>query len=132
MPDLKVSDLRPFIPAKDFVVSKEFYAGLGWKVKDVDDGLALVQLADQHFYIQNYYLKEVAENCMLHLTVEDARAWYQHVSSVLQNRDSPRRVYSRQSSNPTGPSSHSYMIRPAFCFTSVSGNSRVTRSGWCL
>ena len=49
MPDLKVSDLRPFIPAKDFVVSKEFYAGLGRKVKDVDDGLALVQLADLHF-----------------------------------------------------------------------------------
>jgi predicted lactoylglutathione lyase len=75
MPSLKVSDLRPFIPAKDFELSKHFYASLGWKVKDVDDGMALVQLADQHFYIQNYYLKEFAENCMLHVTVEDAQAW---------------------------------------------------------
>jgi len=57
-------------------LSKNFYASLGWKVEDVDDGMALVQLADQHFYIQNYYLKEFAENCMLHLTVEDAQAWY--------------------------------------------------------
>lgn len=89
MPNLKVSDLRPFIPARDFLLSKHFYASMGWKVKDVDDGIALVQLADEHFYIQNYYLKEFAENCMLHLTVEDAQAWYQHVSSVLQNNKFP-------------------------------------------
>lgn len=89
MPNLKVSDLRPFIPAKDFALSKQFYASLGWKIKDLDDGLALVQLADQHFYIQNYYVREVAENCMLHLTVEDAQAWYQHVSSVLRDKKFP-------------------------------------------
>ncbi len=86
MPSLKVSDLRPFIPAKDFALSKQFYASLGWKLKDLDDRLALVQLGDQHFYIQNYYLKEVAENCMLHVTVEDAQAWYLHVSSVLRDK----------------------------------------------
>jgi hypothetical protein len=89
MPNLKVSDLRPFIPSKNFMLSKQFYSSLGWKVKDVGDGLALVQLADQHFYLQNYYLKEFAENCMVHLTVEDAQAWYQHVSSVLQNEKFP-------------------------------------------
>jgi hypothetical protein len=85
MPNLNVSDLRPFIPARDFTLSKQFYSRLGWRVKDLDERLALVQLGDQHFYIQNYYLKDVAENCMLHLTVVDAQAWYQHVSSVLRD-----------------------------------------------
>ncbi len=89
MPNLKVSDLRPFIPAKNFALSKQFYANLGWKLQDLDDRLAIVQLADQHFYIQDYYVKEVAENCMLHLTVEDAQAWYQHVSSVLHDDKFP-------------------------------------------
>lgn len=85
MPNLKVSDLRPFIPAVDFTLCKRFYAGLGWETKDVGENLALVHLADQqHFYIQDYYLKEVVENCMLHLTVADAQAWYQHVSAVLR------------------------------------------------
>ena len=85
MSNLKVSDLRPFIPARDFALCKRFYAGLGWETQDVDDGLALVRLADgQHFYIQDYYIKDVAENCMLHLTVEDAQAWYRHVSDVLR------------------------------------------------
>ena len=87
MADLKVSDLRPFIPAKDFALSREFYAGLGWETRDVAAGLALVRLADQqHFYIQDYYVREVAENCMLHATVADAQAWYQQVLSVLRNK----------------------------------------------
>lgn len=90
MTDLKVSDLRPFVPAKDFTLSKKFYADLGWETKDVASGLALVRLTDQqHFYIQDYYIKDVAENCMLHATVADAQAWYRHVSSVLQSKRFP-------------------------------------------
>jgi catechol 2,3-dioxygenase-like lactoylglutathione lyase family enzyme len=90
MPNLTVSDLRPFIPARDFAMARQFYDSLGWPSKDVGPGLALVQLADrQHFYIQDYYLKEVAENCMLHITVEDAQAWYEHVSSVLRDNAFP-------------------------------------------
>jgi catechol 2,3-dioxygenase-like lactoylglutathione lyase family enzyme len=90
MPNLSVSDLRPFIPARDFDLSRQFYASLGWKVTDLDKQLALVQLEDEHFYIQNYYLKDVAENCMLHLTVEDARAWYEFVSSILREGKFPQ------------------------------------------
>jgi catechol 2,3-dioxygenase-like lactoylglutathione lyase family enzyme len=85
VPNLKVSDIRPFIPAKDFALSKRFYAARGWETHDVGPGLALVQLGDQqHFYIQDYYLKDVAENSMLHVTIEDAQAWHAHVSSVLR------------------------------------------------
>lgn len=90
MSDLTVSDLRPFIPAKEFALCKQFYSSLGWETRDVADGMALVRLADQqHFYIQDYYNKEVAENCMLHLTVTDAQAWYRHASSVLQGNRFP-------------------------------------------
>ncbi len=86
MPKPDASDLRPFIPARDFARCKRFYASLGWETKDVGDGLALVRVADQqHFYLQDYYIKDVAENCMLHLTVGDAQAWYRHVSAVLAN-----------------------------------------------
>jgi hypothetical protein len=84
MTNLNISDVRPFIPAKDFALSRRFYASLGWNVKDVDPRLALVELGDRRFYIQDYYSKPFAENCMLHITVEDAQAWYEHVSSVLR------------------------------------------------
>lgn len=86
VPQPTVSDLRPFIPCRDFDLSKRFYSGLGWDTRDVGPGLALVQLAEQqHVYLQDYYVKEVAENCMLHDTVEDAQAWYRHVAAVLRD-----------------------------------------------
>ena len=87
MLNLNISDLRPFIPAKDYALSKRFYAALGWKIKDVDPRLALVQLGDCHFYIQDYYVKEVAENSMLHITADDAQAWYEHVATILRDSE---------------------------------------------
>jgi|SRR5579883_700348 len=83
MSNLSVSEIRPFIPAKSFEESKHFYSSIGWMVKDVAPKLALVKSPGGHFYIQDYYIKEVAENSMLHITVEDARAWYEHAAAVL-------------------------------------------------
>jgi catechol 2,3-dioxygenase-like lactoylglutathione lyase family enzyme len=86
VPYLKATDLRPFIPARDFARCKRFYAALGWDTVDVGPGLALVRLTDdQHFYIQDDYVREVAENSMLHVTVDNAPAWYAHVVSVLEH-----------------------------------------------
>ena len=86
MPDLRASDIRPFIPARDFALSRRFYAALGWQVHDVGPGLALVGLGEaQHFYIQDWYAKDVAENCMLHVTVENAPDWHAHVAAVLRD-----------------------------------------------
>ena len=90
MPNLNVSDIRPFIPARDFALVKRFYAALGWETRDVGPNLALVTLGDgQNFYIQDYYLKDVADNTMLHVTVEDAPAWHAHVDAILRNGDFP-------------------------------------------
>ena len=85
MPALTATDLRPFIPARDFELSKRFYAALGWKTEDVGPRLALVTIGDaQHFYIQDYYVQGVAENTMLHVTVDDAAGWHAHVAAALQ------------------------------------------------
>lgn len=90
MSDLDVSDIRAFIPAKDFARAKRFYAALGWDTHDVGPGIALVRLGNrQHFYIQDYYLKDVAENSMLHITVGNAQAWYRHAAAVLRDGDFP-------------------------------------------
>ena len=78
-----VSDLRPFIPALDFAASIDFYRGLGWSANEVGDGLALVEASDQHFYIQDFADRRIAENTMLHFTVEDAAAWFDHVSAQI-------------------------------------------------
>ncbi|MEL1266233.1 hypothetical protein [Pseudoxanthomonas putridarboris] len=74
MTDLKITDVRPFVPAKNFEVSKAFYEALGWTIKYLDDQLALMANGNHRFYLQRYYQKDWAENSMLHITVVDARA----------------------------------------------------------
>lgn len=81
------TDLRPFIPAKDYAVSRRFYAALGWTEGYADDNLVLLQRGDTRFYLQAYYQQEWAENTMLHLTVDDAVAWHAHVTQALAGGD---------------------------------------------
>ena len=82
MQNLKASDVRTFVPAKDFELSKEFYVALGWKVEWSDDELALLELAGCRFYLQRYFVKEWAENFMMQLMVDDLDAWWAHIQSL--------------------------------------------------
>jgi len=83
--NLKANDVKVFVPAKSFRESINFYQALGWEVdyRAEDDGIAILALADCRFYLQNYYNKEWADNFMLHISVEDAHAWWQHASAVI-------------------------------------------------
>ncbi|MBN9429022.1 MAG: hypothetical protein J0H09_21185 [Burkholderiales bacterium] len=93
MSDLSINDIRVFVPAKDFALSKNFYLALGWTETWSDANLALMEAASHRFYLQNYYAKEWAENFMLHVSVNDARAWHEHASaSIASNRFPGARV----------------------------------------
>jgi hypothetical protein len=83
VPNLTAVDLRVMVPAKNFALSKAFYEALGCVVHDVNTGLALVELADRRFFLQNYYVKDWAENFVLYVVVEDSRAWYDHVVDLI-------------------------------------------------
>jgi predicted lactoylglutathione lyase len=61
MLNLKVADVRAFVPAKDFAISKAFYTALGWKLTEITEKLTLIELAEWRFYLQDYYVKEWAE-----------------------------------------------------------------------
>lgn len=81
--NLSVSDVRPFVGAKDFNVSRDFYVALGWSVTYDSDDLRVLELAGHRFYLQKYYNKEWCNNTMLHVTVEDVDAWYKNVKIVF-------------------------------------------------
>lgn len=83
MVDLKLSDVRPFVPAKDFAISQAFYQALGWTTEYLDEQLALMVNGDHRFYLQRYYQKDWAENSMLHLSVADARACHDQIAAAL-------------------------------------------------
>jgi len=81
--DLQASDIRTFIPASDFELSKGFYAALGFEVDDIDANMALLSVGDRAFYLQRYYVKDWAENSMLYIIVADAQRCFEQISALL-------------------------------------------------
>ena len=73
--------LRPFVPARDFEVSKRFYQGLGFVLTGQDTTVAFLKLEGFSFILQNDYVKELAENFMVQLLVRDADAWWARVDA---------------------------------------------------
>jgi hypothetical protein len=81
---LAVEDVRAFVPAEDFVMSRAFYEALGWSTVWTDDeGLAIMELSGHRFMLQDHYVRDWAENFMITVVVDDAAAWYRHAASVL-------------------------------------------------
>ena len=72
---------RPFLPSKDFEVSKQFYEALGF-TKVMDGEVAIFRIGGSGFILQRYFQKEWAENCMMQLMVDDLDAWWKHISSL--------------------------------------------------
>ena len=78
--DLSVSDVRVFVPSSDFAQSRAFYAALGWATIWTDDeGLALIELGGHRLMLQNYFVRDWAENFMVTVEVASAQDWHDHV-----------------------------------------------------
>lgn len=81
MGTMETVEIKAFVPAKDFELSKRFYTDLGFSVRWAADHLAYVHAGNSSFMLQNFYVKEFAENLMMHLLVKDVDAWWQHVEA---------------------------------------------------
>jgi len=78
----QVLALRPFVPARDFALSQRFYQALGFAPTHTDAQVCILKLGSFSFILQNYYVKEFAENCMVQLLVRDTGAWWQRVDAA--------------------------------------------------
>ena len=83
MINLASSDIKAFVGSKNFEESRDFYIAMGWALNFENGDLAELELGGNRFYLQNYYQRKWCENSMLHITVEDAQAWYEHAMRVL-------------------------------------------------
>jgi len=79
--------LRPFLPARDFALSKRFYVALGFALTHQDKQTAGLKLGSFSFILQDYYVKEFAENCMVQLMVRDVDAWWGKLDVAALVRD---------------------------------------------
>ncbi len=73
---------RPFLPSRDFQTSLRFYETLGFETFRLGDALAELSLGPHAFLLQGSYVKEWADNTVMHVLVHDLRAWWQHIESL--------------------------------------------------
>jgi len=72
---------RPFLPAKNFDVSKSFYETLGFK-KLLDGDVAIFAAGQTAFILQRLYDEKWAEYTMMQLMVDDLDQWWVHIESL--------------------------------------------------
>jgi hypothetical protein len=77
-----VNAMRPMVPAKDFDTSKRFYTELGFQPRPLANRLVEMQLGVFSFVLQDYYVREWADNFVVHLTVSDVGLWWDHIVSL--------------------------------------------------
>lgn len=83
MSQLSSQQLKVFVPARDYAVSQRFYRALGFVQEDEVGNVTCFRHGAQcAFLLQDFYVRELAENLMLHLWVDDADAWWQHVHDI--------------------------------------------------
>jgi len=71
MDNLNAVEIKAFVPARDFTLSKQFCNDLGFTIAWSVDDLAYLHLGDCSFLLQNFYKPEHAGNFMMHLLVGD-------------------------------------------------------------
>jgi catechol 2,3-dioxygenase-like lactoylglutathione lyase family enzyme len=82
MQNMTAVEVKAFVPSKDFSLSKRFYQDLGFNLGWSSDELAYLHHGNSSFLLQNFYVKEHADNFMMHLLVENVEAWWGHVQDT--------------------------------------------------
>jgi uncharacterized glyoxalase superfamily protein PhnB len=82
MSNLNVTEIKAFVPSKDFALSKQFYLDLGFKMASEGGGVAYFHFEQVSFLLQDFCAENLAENFMMHLLVQDVEAWWQQVAET--------------------------------------------------
>ncbi len=71
---MDATNIKPFVPSKDYDISKAFYADIGFRSEYVTDDLTLFQSGECFFFLQRFYIPDLANNFMLQVCVKDIGA----------------------------------------------------------
>jgi uncharacterized glyoxalase superfamily protein PhnB len=90
---MQLQSLKPFIPSgPDFAVAKAFFQDLGFKLQWEAPGLAEFCLGGVAFLLQDFHNKEMQDNLMMFVSVDDLDQWWSHIqkSRVLERYENVR------------------------------------------
>jgi hypothetical protein len=74
--------IRPFVGAKDFEVSRNFYRDLGFEETVLSHNLSLFKSGGLGFYLQDAYVKDWIDNTMIFMEVENVEQYFNELLSL--------------------------------------------------
>ena len=77
--NLTAVEIKAFVPASDFALSKAFYVELGFEIPWSDEELAYVRHGETSFLLQDFNEPEFIKNFQMHLLVENVDDWHSRV-----------------------------------------------------
>jgi catechol 2,3-dioxygenase-like lactoylglutathione lyase family enzyme len=77
-----VISIRPFIGAKNFDRSRDFYTDLGFSETILSSSLSLFKWKELGFYVQNAYVKDWVDNTMLFFQVENVQEIWDKLAAM--------------------------------------------------
>ncbi|MBU0696204.1 MAG: glyoxalase [Bacteroidetes bacterium] len=78
----QIKSLRPFIGAKNFEESRNFYQDLGFQETVLAHNLSVFKLHDLAFYLQDAYVKDWVDNTMIFLEVDDVDDYWKQLQKL--------------------------------------------------
>lgn len=78
----KVLNVLAFVPAKDYELSRRFYADLGFSEKWGGPDACELERDGCSFILQNFHVQAHSDNFMMSLNVEDADSWWRHIQEA--------------------------------------------------
>ena len=78
--NLRVTEIKAFVPARNFERSLQFYRDIGFTLASSDGGVAYFHAGNASFLLQDFFVQALAENLMMHMLVEDVDAWRQRIA----------------------------------------------------
>ncbi|MGB5942827.1 MAG: glyoxalase [Leeuwenhoekiella sp.] len=77
----KIKSIRPFIGAKDFDISRQFYDDFGFDELPLGENMSYFHQESFGVYLQRAYVKDWVDNSMLFLEVENVEDYLKYIQS---------------------------------------------------
>jgi len=78
----KAKSIRPFIGAKNFALSRNFYLDLGFQESVLSHNLSYFKTDGLGFYLQDAYIRDWVDNSMIFLEVDDVNRYWSELTSL--------------------------------------------------
>ena len=80
--NLVTVEIKAFVPARDFELSKDFYRAVGFTLAWSSEDLAYFRCGEASFLLQNFFVQEHARNFQMHWLVENVDHWHAHITAL--------------------------------------------------